>query len=243
MSSIAEWPRTVEQVAGWSAGDPYALACAAVLPHRVRAVATLAGMAPLELGRDGAHSAATPQTAKARSGIGGRDRNTQYRYRSNEHMAERDRDEFGRPRNARPRDALGRLLPPGSEGVPRIPDDLELSPSESLAYAQDLLNEGLAFNAHEVLEAAWKNGPDDERPLWQGLAQLAVGITHVQRGNRDGATTLLRRGSGRLGEVDHPAPHFVDVDGLVGWAAALVDDLAACAEVSPPRLRPALTKP
>ena len=100
-------------------------------------------------------------------------------------------------------------------------------PSESLAYAQDLLNEGLAFNAHEVLEAAWKNGPDDERPLWQGLAQLAVGITHVQRGNRDGATTLLRRGSGRLGEVDHPAPHFVDVDGLVVWAAALVDDLAA----------------
>jgi pimeloyl-ACP methyl ester carboxylesterase len=59
MSSIAEWPRTVEQVAnlldlgefavaGWSAGSPYALACAAVLPHRVRAVATLAGMAPLE---------------------------------------------------------------------------------------------------------------------------------------------------------------------------------------------------
>jgi pimeloyl-ACP methyl ester carboxylesterase len=58
MSCIAEWPRTVEQVAnlldlgefavaGWSAGGPYALACAAALPHRVRAVATLAGMAPL----------------------------------------------------------------------------------------------------------------------------------------------------------------------------------------------------
>jgi uncharacterized protein len=161
----------------------------------------------------------------------------------NEHMAERDRDESGRPRNSRPRDALGRVLPPGSEGVARIPDDLELSPSESLAYAQNLLNEGLAFNAHEVLEAAWKNGPSDERPLWQGLAQVAVGITHVQRGNRDGATTLLRRGTGRLGEVKHPAPHSVDVDGLVGWAAALVDDLAACAEISPPRLRPALTKP
>jgi uncharacterized protein len=158
-------------------------------------------------------------------------------------MVERDRDESGRPRNARPRDALGRLLPPGSQGVPRIPDDLELSPSESLAYAQDLLNQGLAFNAHEVLEAAWKNGPQDERALWQGLAQLAVGITHVQRGNPDGASTLLRRGSGHLGEVDHPAPHFVDVDGLVGWAAVLVDDLAACAEISPTRLRPALTKP
>jgi hypothetical protein len=35
----------------------------------------------------------------------------------------------------------------------------------------------------------------------------------------------------------------VDVDGLVGWAAALVDELAVRAEISPPRLRPALTKP
>jgi predicted metal-dependent hydrolase len=158
-------------------------------------------------------------------------------------MAERDRDESGQPRNSRPRDALGRPLPPGSEGVARIPDDLELSPSESLAYAQNLLNEGLAFNAHEVLEAAWKNAPGNERPLWQGLAQVAVGITHVQRGNSDGATTLLRRGTARLGEAEHPAPHSVDVDGLVGWAAALVDDLAACAEISPRRLRPPLTKP
>jgi hypothetical protein len=35
----------------------------------------------------------------------------------------------------------------------------------------------------------------------------------------------------------------VNVDGLISWAAALVDDLAARAEISPPRLRPALTKP
>lgn len=155
-------------------------------------------------------------------------------------MAARDRDNSGRPRNARPRDALGRLLPPGSEGVARIPDDLELSPAESLAYAQELLNEGLAFGAHEVLEAAWKSGPVDEKPLWQGLAQLAVGVTHVQRGNREGAIALLRRGSGRLGEVGHPAPHLVDVDGLVCWAAALVADLEARAEISPPRLRPSI---
>lgn len=59
VSSIAHWATTVEQladrlrlgefaVAGWSAGGPYALACAAAMPRRVRAVATLAGMAPLE---------------------------------------------------------------------------------------------------------------------------------------------------------------------------------------------------
>jgi uncharacterized protein len=153
-------------------------------------------------------------------------------------MAERDRDESGRPRSSRPRDALGRPLPPGSQGVPRIPDDLELPPAETLAYAQDLLDRGLAFNAHEVLEAAWKNGPDEEQMLWQGLAQLAVGITHVQRGNIKGAITLLRRASARL--AHDPAPYGIDAAGLIGYANALVDALAAGAEITPERLRPRL---
>jgi uncharacterized protein len=153
-------------------------------------------------------------------------------------MAERDRDQSGRPRSSRARDALGRPLPPGSQGVPRIPDDLELPPAETLAYAQDLLNRGLAFNAHEVLEAAWKNGPDEEQMLWQGLAQLAVGITHVQRGNAKGAIALLRRASARLAK--DPAPYGIDSAGLIGYADALVDALAAGAEITPERLRPRL---
>jgi len=156
-------------------------------------------------------------------------------------MAERDRDELGRPRSTRPRDALGRPLPQGGQGVPRIPDDLELPPSETLAYAQDLLDRGLAFNAHEVLEAAWKNGPDDERLLWQGLAQLAVGITHVQRGNTKGAISLLRRASARLAHYDRAARYAIDVVGLLDYASTLIDDLSAGAEISPKRLRPCLT--
>ncbi len=155
-------------------------------------------------------------------------------------MSERDRDESGRPRSTRPRDALGRPLPQGSEGIPRIPDDLELSPLETLAYAQDLLDRGLAFNAHEVLEAAWKNGPDDERMLWQGLAQLAVGITHVQRGNVKGAISLLRRASNRLAHNDRPAPYAIDAASLVNYADALIDDLEAAAEITSKRLRPRL---
>jgi uncharacterized protein len=155
-------------------------------------------------------------------------------------MAERDRDESGRPRSTRPRDAFGRPLPRGTEGIARIPDDLELPPAESLAYAQDLLDRGLAFNAHEVLEAAWKNGPDDERMLWQGLAQLAVGIVHVQRGNVKGALTVLRRASARLAHQDPPARHSIDAVGLVNYADALIDDLAEGVEITPKRLRPRL---
>jgi uncharacterized protein len=155
-------------------------------------------------------------------------------------MADRDRDESGRPRSRRPRDSLGRPLPTGSDGIARIPDDLELPPVETLAYAQDLLDRGLAFNAHEVFEAAWKNGPDEERTLWQGLAQLAVGITHVQRGNLKGAVTLLRRASGRLSGYDVPAPYAIDAEGLAEFADVLINYLADGAQVTAERLRPRL---
>jgi hypothetical protein len=152
-------------------------------------------------------------------------------------MTGRDRDDRGRARSARPRDALGRPLPPGSVGVERIPDDLDLPPEQTLAYAQRLLNRGLAFNAHEVLEVAWKRGPFEERMLWQGLAQLAVGITHVQRGNLTGARTLLLRAHARLAAAD--ARHGVDLPGLLDYAAARVADLDSGS--IPSHLAPALT--
>ncbi|MDA4106045.1 DUF309 domain-containing protein [Mycolicibacterium holsaticum] len=155
-------------------------------------------------------------------------------------MADRDRDESGKARSSRPRDALGRPLPHGSDGVPRIPDDLQLSPSDSLTYAQQLLDDGLAFNAHEVLEAAWKNAPDDERDMWQGLAQLAVGITHIQRGNTVGAATVLSRAAERLADRPEPAPHGIDADGLITHARALIDDLEHGADIAVERLRPRL---
>lgn len=155
---------------------------------------------------------------------------------------DRDRDESGRPRNARARDEFGRPLPEGAQGVPRIPDDLRLTRAETLAYAQDLLNRGLAFHAHEVFESAWKNAPDEERTLWQGLAQLAVGITHIQRGNTKGAAALLRRASALLADVTDPAPYDIDITGLTAAGAALADDLTAHTVITPTRLQPRLIR-
>lgn len=152
---------------------------------------------------------------------------------------ERDRDDAGHARNARPRDRFGRPLPPGSVGVARIPDDLDLPPGETLDYAQRLLDEGLAFNAHEVLEAAWKNGPFAERMLWQGLAQYAVGLTHIQRGNPKGARTLLERAIGRLTAMPSP-PYGIDAAGLVAHAEGLLADLAAGREIPEDALCPRL---
>jgi hypothetical protein len=110
----------------------------------------------------------------------------------------RDRDPAGRPRNSRPRDALGRPLRRGAAGEPTLPDGLDLPPSAALAEAQRLIDTGRPFHAHEVLEASWKAAPAAERDLWQGLAQIAVGLTHARRGNAKGAVALLRRGADRI---------------------------------------------
>jgi predicted metal-dependent hydrolase len=55
------------------------------------------------------------------------------------------------------------------------------------------VDEGRPFSAHEVLEARWKDCPEEERDLWQGLAQLCVGLTHSARGNTTGANRLVDR--------------------------------------------------
>ena len=77
----------------------------------------------------------------------------------------RDRDPSGRPRNARPRDGLGRPLPRGAAGDERVPDGLTLPPAQALRLAQRLLDDGRPFHAHEVLEASWKAAPPAERSM------------------------------------------------------------------------------
>jgi hypothetical protein len=151
----------------------------------------------------------------------------------------RDRDGEGRARNARPRDALGRPLPYGAAGEERAPEGIVREPAQALAEAQELLDAGRPFHAHEVLEDAWKSAPEAERQLWRGLAQLAVGLTHAARGNARGAATLLARGAGTIGPYSATPPHGIDVPGLLGWALALAADAAADhpLDLRAPRLR------
>jgi uncharacterized protein len=139
----------------------------------------------------------------------------------------RDRDAAGRARNARPRDALGRPLPRGAPGDERIPEDLVLPPSDALELAQDLLDSGRPFHAHEVLEASWKAAPAAERDLWQGLAQIAVGLTHARRGNARGAVALLRRGGQRVSGYTGAAPHGIDAAAVCQAASDLATRIDA----------------
>jgi uncharacterized protein len=140
--------------------------------------------------------------------------------------ADRDRDALGRARNARPRDVLGRPLARAATAQPPL-DEPALPPADALAAAQELVDAGRPFRAHEVLEAAWKSAPAAERDLWRGLAQIAVGLTHAQRGNARGAAALLRRGAERISDYPAPGPHDVDVDGLRQQSGALADRIDA----------------
>lgn len=138
---------------------------------------------------------------------------------------DRDRDEEGRARQARPRDALGRPLPYGQPGVEPI-DETPLPPAETLALARELLAQSRPFAAHEALEVRWKSGPVEERELWQGLAQLCVGLTHAARGNHVGAERLVERAAGRLESYRSQTKETYGLD---------LEDLVTCARA---RVRP-----
>lgn len=153
----------------------------------------------------------------------------------------RDRDVAGRPKNARPRDGLGRPLPHGAPGIPTTPEDVVLPPAESLREAERLLAAGHPFHAHEVLEAAWKAAPPHERDLWQGLAQLAVGVTHARRGNRTGAARLLTRAADRIAPYAAAAPYGVPVAGLTTWARTTADRVGRGGPLDEGALAPRLT--
>jgi uncharacterized protein len=96
----------------------------------------------------------------------------------------------------RPRDALGRPLPPGAdptlEAEP-VADVTTLTDAEVWATAVAYLDRGLPFHAHEVFEQRWRAAPAQERDAWRALAQWGAAMTHAARGNPEGARRLAAR--------------------------------------------------
>ncbi|MFC0214744.1 DUF309 domain-containing protein [Paenibacillus chartarius] len=55
------------------------------------------------------------------------------------------------------------------------------------------------FECHEVLEEYWKERPEEVHgDTLVGLIQVAVGLYHERRGNRDGAVKMLRSSLSKL---------------------------------------------
>jgi hypothetical protein len=139
----------------------------------------------------------------------------------------RERNAAGRPENARPRDATGKPLERGTgpswrERLRAADEARALPPAEAIVEAERLVLTGQPFYAHEVLEGPWHLAEPLERAFWQGLAQVAVGLTHVQRGNAVGARSLLRSGAEKL-EPYEDGHEGVAVSRVVARARALAE--------------------
>jgi hypothetical protein len=104
-----------------------------------------------------------------------------------------------RAKPERPRDRLGRPL------AWDAPNELELEDFDALPLERNhelgrrYVREGRYFPAHEAWETAWKQARgSDEAEFFKGLSQMGAGYVHLQRGNRHGAITLLRRAARRI---------------------------------------------
>lgn len=140
---------------------------------------------------------------------------------------DRERDEQGRPANARPRDRYGQPLPRGSRdemGERLEPEQVGDTFEAVFDQAVALFDAERFFEAHDFFEHIWKSEWIDEadRDFWKGVTQVAVGCVHTQRGNQGGATALLESAVGYLD--GYPAIHY-GVD--AGALTAAAEDLAA----------------
>jgi uncharacterized protein len=162
-------------------------------------------------------------------------------------MAEEAKGKSGRPRSERlkperPRDELGRPQPWSAENRLHLEDFDSLSMQENHRLGVEHFNAGRYFPAHEAWETAWKQARDtDDAEFFKGLSQLGAGYTHLLRGNRHGAFTLLRRAAGRVSRYPR-GHHGIDTEAVSTRAEADADAVErgdvepGVAPVDPPRV-------
>jgi predicted metal-dependent hydrolase len=84
-----------------------------------------------------------------------------------------------------------------------------------------LFNQGEFFECHEVLEGLWKAERRPIRDLFQGIIQIAVGLHHLERGNRHGALYGLNHGAVRIARFG-PSCYGIDIRHLLGDVQAVL---------------------
>jgi uncharacterized protein len=86
--------------------------------------------------------------------------------------------------------------------------------SAELARGLALIRAGRFYDAHEVLEDAWRAAPPAERDFFQGLVHVAVAWYQAGRGNEVGCERQLEKALRRLGP-HAPTHRGLDVTALV----------------------------
>ena len=75
---------------------------------------------------------------------------------------------------------------------------------EGLTEAVELFNEGRYFEAHEVLERLWLAADGLDRELYQGVLQVAVGLTPRGAGEPQGLRVDAGQGRGAADSCSRP---------------------------------------
>lgn len=116
----------------------------------------------------------------------------------------------------RARDRLGRPVDTDSpDAVPGIVERDEIDSATAWQEARSYLERDLPFHAHETFEMRWRCCPENERPLWRALARWAAAITHSERGNTTGASSIARETLVELHQVDPSPLTRENVDGVI----------------------------
>ncbi len=98
-----------------------------------------------------------------------------------------------------------------------------------------LLDFGLYFSCHEYFEGMWRVARPEDRDFYHGLIQVAAAFYHHEKGNPQGAVTLLRRGLTRLAAY---RPGYRGLDLERAWAVLVPweDRFQQGGSADPPRL-------
>jgi uncharacterized protein len=134
-----------------------------------------------------------------------------------------------------PRDELGQLRAPGDPDemahLRGLKDRLD-DPAEAFDRAAALFDEARFFESYVHFTVAWKL----DRPAgYRGLAMVAGGLCHIQRGNADGARTVIGKGREELRSTPPPG---VDVPALL----RRVDEVLAALDAGTDPTLPALPR-
>ena len=92
-----------------------------------------------------------------------------------------------------------------------------------------LFNEGRYFEAHEELEAAWREEKGKIRELYQGILEAGVTYLHITRGNYAGALKVYGRSMRWLKDWPENC-RGVDVEQLRRDLGAAIDEVKRLGE-------------
>ena len=116
----------------------------------------------------------------------------------------------------RERDRLGRPVDAGSpDAVPGISERTEIDAATAWGEATNYLERELPFHAHETFEVRWRCCPESERPLWRALARWAAALTHIERGNSEGASSIARETTIELAQAGIAPLAQEQIDGVL----------------------------